>query len=132
MPREIVVYRGRRWKFAISFPWFLLIGWWAGLLAITLAMALTLTIIGIPRAFALIDRLPAITFRRAPCSGATTHDSIQRRLLRAGYFLLIGGWLSFFWIMVAAFIDYQIIFVGDYLAGRMIAHIPTIATLASA
>ena len=131
MPREIVLYQGKRRKIVLAFPWFLFIGWWVGLLVITLAMLLTVTVIGVPRAFALIDQLPAITLRKAPRSGAATNESIQRRLLRAGYFLLIGWWLSSFWIMVTALINYQIIFIGDHIAGRMIDYVPTIATLAS-
>jgi uncharacterized membrane protein YccF (DUF307 family) len=131
MPREVVIYQGKRWKLALSFPWFLLIGGWASLLIMSLAMTLTLTIIGIPRAFALIDQIPAIALRKEARSRGTTNESIPRRLLRAGYFLFIGCWLSTFWIVVALFINYTIILVGDRIAGRMIDYVPTIATLAN-
>ena len=40
--------------------WFYFIGWWAGLLVVSLADALTATLIGIPLAWWLIDRLDKI------------------------------------------------------------------------
>ena len=94
--------------------WFLAIGWWAGALWISLAWVLMVTIIGIPLAVMMINALPKVIALREPGSDVTvikTGDVTvidasgkvpqHNILLRAIYFLLIGIWLSAFWMSVA-------------------------------
>jgi len=132
MPRELVIYRGKRYKLAIAFPWFLLIGWWVGLMTLFLAWFLALSIIGIPIAFALVDRLPAVLTRRASTPPPPAAESARRRLLRAGYFALIGVWLSAFWILLALLVNYIVLLIGDRIATQMVERVPRLATLSNA
>ena len=94
--------------------WFLAIGWWAGAFWISLAWVLMVTIIGIPLAVMMINALPKVIALREPGSDVTvikTGDVTvidasgkvpqHNILLRAIYFLLIGIWLSAFWMSVA-------------------------------
>lgn len=93
--------------------WYVFIGWWLSALVIVLAYALMLTIIGIPAAFALFNRIPqALTLRpRTVRYGVEMRDgvayltsgTIQQRpwIWRALYFLLIGWWFGAVWLVAA-------------------------------
>lgn len=131
MPREIVLFRIKRFKLILAFPWFLLIGWWVSLFVLMLAFLLTLTIIGIPQAFALIDRIPALAIRKESPYEVPTYESAQRRILRAVYFLFIGCWFTTLWIIFALWINYTICIFGGNLSDWMIGRVPSIATLSS-
>ena len=88
--------------------WFVLVGWWlAGILSVA-AWALNATIIGLPLGLWLINRLPlAATLRpvsaRYRIDDGTLRPAVTQYpfVLRAIYFLLIGWWLSGFWMVVA-------------------------------
>jgi uncharacterized membrane protein YccF (DUF307 family) len=94
--------------------WFLFIGWWAGAIWISLAWLLMVTIIGIPIAVMMINRLPKVIALREPGAGVTvikTGDVTvidvsgkvpqHNILVRAIYFLFIGIWLSAIWMGIA-------------------------------
>ena len=87
--------------------WFVFVGWWFSFWAIVLATVLQLTIIGIPCAIWVINRIPQImtlkSSRRLQVSnndfGVTVigySDREQRRLwVRAIYYVLVGWWATF-------------------------------------
>jgi uncharacterized membrane protein YccF (DUF307 family) len=94
----------------IQLLWFLLVGWWAGQLWIAVAWFLAATVIGIPLAIAMFNKLPDIIALRGsdtysvnyygnrPVVSETPQYSI---LLRALWYLLVGWWLTGVWVEVA-------------------------------
>jgi uncharacterized membrane protein YccF (DUF307 family) len=101
--------------------WYVFIGWWLSALVIVLGYALMLTVIGIPVAFALFNRIPqALTLRaRTVRYGSEVRDGItyltagserQRPWYwRVPYFLLIGWWFGAVWLVAAWLIGLFII-----------------------
>ena len=94
--------------------WFLFIGWWASQFWILAAWILMLTIIGIPLAVKMLNKLPQVIALRGPSTELTitkvgditvvsVGDQTPQRniLLRAIYFLLIGWWFSAIWMELA-------------------------------
>lgn len=96
------------------------IGWWLSGLAIVLGWFLAVTIIGLPLAFMIFNRIPAIMKLRGRTVTyeATVTDWVtylkgrnpnQRPLLiRAVWFVLIGWWLGAAWMIAAWFIGLPI------------------------
>lgn len=111
MPMIISAPRGH--SFLVRALWYLFIGWWLSAIVIVLGYALMITIIGIPVAFALFNRIPqALTLRprtteyRAEVRNGITYittGTIEQRpwFLRAAYFLLIGWWFGAVWLTLA-------------------------------
>jgi uncharacterized membrane protein YccF (DUF307 family) len=99
--------------FIVRALWYLFVGWWLTALVIVLGYALMITIIGIPVAFALFNRIPqALTLRpRTVRYGVELQDGVtylasrttQQRpwYWRALYFLLIGWWFGAAWLVAA-------------------------------
>lgn len=94
--------------------WFLVIGWWAGLLWISLAWFFMATVIGIPIAVMMINRISKVIALREPdpgvtvikTGGVTVVDASgavpqHNLLLRIIYFVFIGIWFSGIWMFVA-------------------------------
>jgi uncharacterized membrane protein YccF (DUF307 family) len=94
--------------------WFLFVGWWAGQLWIAVAWLLMLTIIGIPLAVMMLNKVPKVIALRGQTTDLTlttvgggtvisTGAQVPQRniLLRAIYFLLVGWWLSAIWMELA-------------------------------
>ena len=93
--------------------WFFFIGWWASQIWIALAYLLMLTVIGIPIAVAMFNKVPTVIALRGGSDDLlivitdgvtviTTSGKPQRNiLLRTLYFLLVGWWLSAFWLEIA-------------------------------
>jgi len=94
--------------------YFFLIGWWLGQIWIAVSWFLMLTIIGIPIAVMMMNRLPQIIALRGYATTvtvkdvdgtpvATTGGSVPQHniFLRAIYFVLIGWWFSAIWMEVA-------------------------------
>lgn len=93
--------------------WYIFVGWWLSALVIVLGYFFMLTIIGIPFAFALFNRIPqALTLRpRTVRYGVEVRDGVA--YLAAGtvpqrpwywrvlYFLLIGWWFGAVWLVAA-------------------------------
>lgn len=96
-------------EFLLRFVWFILIGWWLGQIAIAIAWFFNVTIIGLPIGLFIINRLPMIITLRPPSVdwdpvGDVYHAVPKLQLsflVRALYFVLIGWWLSLFWLEVA-------------------------------
>lgn len=120
-PQTIVVTDRGGPGFLVRIVWYLLIGWWLSGLAIGLGWFLAITIIGLPIAFAIFNRIPAImTLRgRTLTYESTVKDGVtylkgrnpdQRpMLIRAVWFLLVGWWLGAIWMMAAWFISLPIV-----------------------
>jgi uncharacterized membrane protein YccF (DUF307 family) len=101
--------------FLVRALWYIFIGWWLSGFAIALDWLLAVTLVGLPLAFMLFNRIPAImTLRgRTLTYEATVKDGVTYLkgrnpnqpplLLRAIWFVLVGWWLGAF-LMVAAWI----------------------------
>src|SRR5690606_15573826 len=91
----------------VRFLWMVFIGWWLGNLGLLLAYLLTITVIGLPLGFWLMNRLPALYTLRMPETvvavspgGARTVARGPRQVnivVRLVYFVLIGWWLGLIW-----------------------------------
>jgi uncharacterized membrane protein YccF (DUF307 family) len=94
--------------------WFVLIGWWLTAIVIVVAYALALSILGLPFAFYLFNRIPAfLTLRGRSKTNEVetmadgrrylTAANVQQRpmLLRAIWFILIGFWFGAIWMALA-------------------------------
>ncbi len=110
----VVTVQGKQPGCLVQLLWFVVIGWWAGQIWILLAWLFMATVIGIPLAVKMLNRLPYVIALRGQDpevaviqAGGVTVVSVggersQRNLLlRIVYFLLIGWWLSAFWIEAA-------------------------------
>ena len=93
--------------------WFFFIGWWASQIWILLAYLFMLTVIGIPIAVAMFNKVPMVIALRGQsddlliiiADGATiitTSGKPQRNILvRTLWFFLLGWWVSAFWLETA-------------------------------
>ena len=138
---QVVVKENRNPNIILRFFWFILIGWWVGYIVAGFAFIFEATIIGLPLALYLFDRLPAIMTLKARSRKLEVYEDSKGRLkskelhpqqhnllLRIIYFLLIGSWLSFVWITVALVLTVTII--GTPLAFWMVDRIPYVGSLA--
>ena len=96
--------------------WFIFVGWWLTAIMIIVAYALALSILGLPFAFYLFNRIPAfLTLRERSKTYQVETTADGRRYLtstnseqlpiwlRAIWFILVGFWLGAFW-MAAAYV----------------------------
>lgn len=124
----------------VQILWFIFIGWWLGAIWITLAWLLMLTVIGIPVAVKMLNRLPQIIAQRrqGPELSITTVDGVtvvssgsavpqHNIFLRIIYFLLIGWWFSGLWMSLAYLLCLTII--GMPLGFWMFDRTPAIVSL---
>lgn len=126
--------------------WFWFIGWWLTGIWISLAWFFMLTIIGIPLAILMINRVSQVVALRTPRNNNTSvttvvNDGVGNTavvvtdnrptqinfLIRALYFVLIGWWLSGFWMSLAYFFTLTIL--GIPLGIIMFDMTPTVLTL---
>lgn len=120
--------------------YFLLFGWWASGVWLSIAWLLNLTIVGMPLGIKMINFVPKIvslkdrkieTERTVDADGNVTikqGTSEQYSLiLRAVYFLLVGWWASGIWMFVAWLASITII--GLPLAVWMYDRLPFIVSL---
>jgi uncharacterized membrane protein YccF (DUF307 family) len=109
-PQTIVITDRGGAGFLVRTVWYLFVGWWLSGLAIIAGWFLAVTIIGLPLAFAIFNRIPAImtlrgrtvTYESSVKDGVTYikgRNPDQRPLwIRALYFVLVGWWLGAFWM----------------------------------
>ena len=107
--------------FLVRIAWYIFIGWWLSGLAIGVGWLLAVTIVGLPMAFMIFNRIPAImTLRgRTLTYEATIKDGVtylkgrnpnQRPLwLRAIWFVLVGWWLGAVWMAASWLIGLPIV-----------------------
>jgi uncharacterized membrane protein YccF (DUF307 family) len=111
--------------------WFLLVGWWAGAVAITLAYALMVFILPIPLAIAILNKLPYIMALRQPTKlvtyGGVMPVPQHNFIVRALWFLLVGWWLVAAWLSIAYVA--AVFIVGLPLAFWMFDRVPALLTL---
>lgn len=107
--------------FAIRLLWFLLVGWWLGLIVVLAAWAANVTIVLLPVGLWLINQLPQIFTLRAP-RGAIAYvqteagtvkarERVVQRVfwVRAVYFALVGWWFSLIWMLAAYVMAWTIV-----------------------
>ncbi len=94
--------------------WFVFIGWWLTAIVIVIAYVLALSILGLPFAFYLFNRIPAFltlrgrskTYQVETAADGTrylTAANVEQRpmLIRAIWFILVGFWFGAIWMAVA-------------------------------
>jgi uncharacterized membrane protein YccF (DUF307 family) len=141
MSQKVDINEGKSPNIILRFLWFIFIGSWVGLIVITIASLLQASIIGIPLAIFLYDRIPSIMTLKARHRTLEIYEDakghLKRRtfgakqhniLLRIIYFLLIGWWFTGVWIGAAMVVSISII--GIPLAFWMVDRIPYVSSLA--
>lgn len=141
MAQQVTVSEAKSPNIIVRFLWFLIIGSWVGYIVFLLASFFEATIIGIPLAVYLFDRLPSIMTLKARRRKLEVYEDNKGRLkskeirpkqhnllLRILYFLLIGWWFTGIWIVVALILTPTII--GTPVAFWMVDRIPYVGSLA--
>lgn len=99
----------------VSGLWFIFFGWWIGGLATLFAWLMNITILGLPVGLFILNNLPFLLILQPPGSETifqTTPNgapvAIQERgvrqinwFLRALFFILVGWWWSFIWMLLS-------------------------------
>ena len=120
----------------IQLLWFLLVGWWAGQLWIAIAWFLAATVIGIPLAVMMFNKLPDIIALRGSDTYSVSyygnHPVVSETpqysfLLRALWYLLVGWWLTGVWVEVGYVLCATVI--GLPLGFWMFDKVPAIVSL---
>jgi len=112
-PQTLIVPQ-QRLPFVVRAIWFVLVGWWLTAVVIVLAYALAITILGLPFAFSLFNRIPEfLTLRQrsktyqvetnAEGTRSLTSKNVAQRplVLRAIWFILVGWWFGAIWMALA-------------------------------
>ena len=127
-PDPVIIAKSSGPNILIRLIYFVVIGWWLGLLVSVFAWLLNLTIIGLPLGLMLINRLPGvITLRPQEQSwrleGYTlVKDQAQYPfIVRAVWFVVVGWWLSAIWLVTAyaALITVILIPLSFWMYGRV-------------
>lgn len=119
--------------FLVRIAWYLLVGWWLSGLAIGLGWLLAITIVGLPLAFALFNRLPAImalrgrtvTYEASVKDGVTyvkgNNPNQRPMMVRAMWFVLVGWWLGLVWMIASWVISLPIVTlpIGIWMMNRI-------------
>ncbi len=119
--------------------WFVLIGWWLGLIWTFFAWLFNLTLIGLPVGLMMLNAVSTVmTLRprygrmlRVFRNGRTSvYPRVQQPLpLRVIWFVFIGWWASLLWMMVGWSLCATILLMP--IAFWMFDRVPTITTLAA-
>jgi uncharacterized membrane protein YccF (DUF307 family) len=120
--------------------WYLLVGWWLTGFAMAIAWAAGVLIIGLPLSFYIINRIPTILTLRprrerytlvTGADGVTRYERIATEqtslLIRFAYFILIGWWLSAFWMAGAWAL--MVTIIGIPLGMMMVNRLPFVFSL---
>ena len=124
----------------VQILWFAFIGIWLGQIWMVVSWILMVTIVGIPLAVVMLNKLPWImALRTEPVRLQVAHyenGSVSQRevgkpqinfLLRAIYFLLVGWWLSAIWMEAAYLLCLSVI--GLPIGFWMFDLVPAIVSL---
>jgi uncharacterized membrane protein YccF (DUF307 family) len=125
----------------VQLLWFLFIGWWLTQIWVAVAWVLLVTIIGLPLGIWMLHRVPIVLALRDPREvryrmvehgpGGTVYREVAAEqypfLVRAIYFVLVGWWLSAFWMALASLVCSTII--GLPLGIWMFDLVPMLVTL---
>ncbi len=125
---------------AVRAAYFLLIGWWASGIWLSVAWFLVVTIIGMPIGIKMINLVPKIvslkerrietTLTESASGDVTITESGSEQhslVVRAVYFLLVGWWLSGVWMSLAWVASVTI--VGLPVAVWMYDRLPYVVSL---
>ena len=99
----------------VSGLWFIFFGWWIGGLATLFAWLMNITILGLPIGLFILNNLPFLLILQPPSSetiiqtkpdgtpAAFQERDIRQRnwFLRALYFIFVGWWWSFIWMLLS-------------------------------
>ena len=119
--------------------WFVLVGWWLTGLWLAASWLLLVTIVGAPLGIVMINQVPFVLSlkRRDVTTLVVTEDGETRAetsrpvqsslLLRAAYFVLVGWWLSLFWMTVAY--AFTVSIIGLPIAIWMFGKLPYVVSL---
>lgn len=113
--------------------YFILLGWWIGIIWSIAANLLCLTIIGLPIGVMMFNRLPQVlTMKPVNEAALVNQEYLNARrelpfLLRALYFVFIGWHVTGVWVGIALILCITII--GMPLGLIMLNHVPLILTL---
>ncbi|WP_424001629.1 YccF domain-containing protein [Haloarcula salina] len=109
--------------------WFLLVGWWATGLWLSVAWLLNVTIVGIPLGIKMINRVPFVLSlkRRDPLVESSDGGRQHSLLVRAVWFIFVGWWASGVWTGVAYALSVTV--VGLPLAIWMYNRLPWVVSL---
>ena len=115
--------------FVVRAIWFVLVGFWLTGLALIAAYALMLTIVGLPLAFWIFDRVPLLlTLRRGGAAARSGAGAAQPPLWARGiYFVLVGWWLGALWMCAAYAL--MVTVIGIPVGVMMLNRLPTVVTL---
>lgn len=117
----IIIAESSEPNLVIRIIWFFVVGWWLSALATIAAIVLQLTLIGIPLAIWLINRLPQIVTLKSSrklqisesSAGVVVVQHADREQLvfwqRALYYVLIGWWAVSLWLTLAWFVAVTVI-----------------------
>ena len=119
--------------------WFDFIGWWLTGIVDVLAYLIALTVIGLPVAFMIFNRLPSVLTLRPRTVETSEHvvggvtystdESVPQRsfLGRSLYFIVVGWWFGAAWSVLAWVLCVSI--VGIPLGVMMYNRLPAVMTL---
>ncbi|WP_418280025.1 YccF domain-containing protein [Halorubrum sp. DTA98] len=115
--------------------WFVLIGWWATGIWLSVAWFLNLLIVTIPLGIKMINMVPMVLSLKSPTrefvsetGTGTVHSREQRTVLvRAVWFVLIGWWASAVWMAIAYGLTVSIL--GIPIAIWMYGKLPLVVSL---
>jgi uncharacterized membrane protein YccF (DUF307 family) len=140
MDRSTVIATSKNPGCLFQLLWFAFVGWWLGQAWMVVAWILMISIIGIPFGIMMLNILPKVIALRDPAEHrlvVTRHNgSVTARevdvpqaniFLRAIYFLLVGWWLSAFWMEAAFVISLTII--GLPIGFWMFDRVPLLVSL---
>lgn len=94
----------------VQLVWFALVGWWLGQAWVAVAWFFAATIIGMPLAVMMLNRVPEVMALRGETEllvrswnghAVVTEMPQYNILLRALYFILVGWWASALWLELA-------------------------------
>jgi uncharacterized membrane protein YccF (DUF307 family) len=138
-PRAVIATRSDGPGILIRTVWFIFVGWWLTALVNVVAYVVALTIIGLPIAFMIFNRLPTVLTLR-PRTVHTTHETAdgvayvgdttvpqQSFLARAVYFILVGWWFGAIWSVIAWLLCVSLI--GLPFGVMMYNRLPAVMTL---
>ena len=114
----------------VQLVWFALVGWWLGQAWVAVAWFLAATIVGMPLAIIMFNRVPEVIALRGESElvvrswgwrTVVTPVPQHNILLRALYFVLIGWWASALWIEAAFWLCATLIGLplGFWMFGRV-------------
>jgi uncharacterized membrane protein YccF (DUF307 family) len=133
MNQPIVYEQTSRPGCLLQVLYFVFIGWWFGLLWVTVAWLLNISIIGLPIGAAMLNNVPQVIALRGrrmmqvDGQGRVSDTPQLPFLIRALYFVLIGWWLSGTWMIVAYVLCLTVI--GLPLGFLMFDVVPMVTTL---